>query len=511
MKICPSCKTEHNNPQSIYCCRTLNKKCNICSAKYIVKCRRYIKKNCSKKCSAQIKYNKCLNCGNLCKGKYCKKDVIINCKYCRKKNIKKCSAIIAIYCDGVCAARDPEIKEKTKKTQLANHDGVYAFNTEKQKKTMIERYGHESPSKNEDVKKKIKEVQFAKNGGVYAFNTKKQEETMLKKYGSKGRLGDPNELKKQHELMIEKYGVKTPSENPEFLERAMSTLIRNYGQIFNNSNISKVNLKFGEKIEKELGLKVEYEHHLEGSFFDIYIPEYNLAIEINPTITHNSTHAFACKRNKCSEQPCKVHKPLPTDYHFKKSKIAMKNNLKLIHMFEWDSEEKVFSLIKRNCLETKQLILFCSEIKQEKFKLSGDLKNDSKENVYYGVFSEDELMAVVLLKKDFSNLITVERNDSNLSENLILEAILNEILNDGTVSKLSIEIDFNTNNLKNNFLKKLGFVEKLSGPKALFHNEQTNEVIKEEDLSEDEENLLSNRFVKIYTAGSRLFTWNKDY
>lgn len=509
MKICPNCGSEHNNKKTDYCCERKVISCLNCGSEKETTCAKAVQKYCNTKCYRTHKKKNCLNCGDPSIGNYCGKPIVINCKYCGKEKTVKCVREIGRYCNGSCVAKDPEMKEKSKETQLANHGGVYAFNTEKQKKTMIERYGYETPSKNEKVKAKIKEVQTKNHGGVYAFNTKKQQETMLKKYGSKGRLGDPEELKKQHELMIERYGVKTPSEHPKFLEKAMSTLMENHGQIFNNSNISKVNLRFGERIEKELGLKVEYELHLNGSFFDIYLPEYNLAIEINPTITHNSTYPFACKRNKCAEQPCKIHKPLSKDYHFKKSKIAMKNNLKLIHMFEWDSEEKLFSLIKQH-IENKQLTLSCFEIKGDKFNFTENLKSYSKEDFYYGIFSEDELMAVVSLKKDLSNLIKIEINNSNLSENLIIETILNVILKNDSISKLSIEIDFNTNNLKNDLLENLGFVEEFSGPKAFFHNEQTNELIKEVDSLENQENLLSNRFVKIYTSGSRLFTWNKD-
>lgn len=121
-----------------------------------------------------------------------------------------------------------------------------------------------TPAKNEEVKKKIKVTQYANNNGQFAFNTEKQKETMMEKYGSHGRLGDPKEVEKQKAIMMKRYGVATPSEHPEFLEKSMNTLLSRYGQIFNNSNVSRINKNFAENIEKELNITVEFEHFIKS-------------------------------------------------------------------------------------------------------------------------------------------------------------------------------------------------------------------------------------------------------
>lgn len=170
MKTCPNCKNKHDKKVTEYCCREVEVKCVICNENYSYICRKTIKKTCSHKCSAKLKNNKCLNCGELCKGKYCKKNIKIKCKYCKKDSIKKCQKNISLYCNGGCAAKDPETIEKAKKTQLKNHGGVYAFNTEKQKKTMIEKYGHKTPAKNEIIKEKIRRTMLEK----YSINANKK-------------------------------------------------------------------------------------------------------------------------------------------------------------------------------------------------------------------------------------------------------------------------------------------------------------------------------------------------
>lgn len=481
MKVCPNCNEKHNLSRSEYCCREITKECSVCNKEYTYKCRARAVKACSKKCSSQLKNNSCLNCGDPCKEKYCKKDIEINCKNCGKEHITKCTSRIGIYCSGVCAAKDPEIKERAKQTQLANHCGVYAFNTEKQRETMIERYGDITPAKNKEVKRKAKETQFKNHGGKYAFNTEKQEKTMMKKYGSKGRLGDPEELRKQHELMIEKYGVKTPSEHPEFLEKAMSKIIEKHGQLFgSNSRISKVNLNFGEKIKRDLGADVEYELYLNGNFFDIYIPEYKIAIELNPTITHNSSVSFVCKRNKCKTFPCEKHLPLAVDYHFKKSKVAMDNELSLLQVFEWQSQDEIISKIKQMMNLDREPKMSIDSDEQGKYKLS----------------IEEEI----------------------LFDNQKIVSTLKDFIRKVDPKEIKLFLDFNSNTKEMSLLESLGFIEKEpTGPILVLHKRSGNKMIRAENV--DGSSLLSNNeiedlekkgYLKVYISGNRVFNWNKS-
>lgn len=542
MKICPNCNVKHSQRKTEYCCREIDSECIICNEKYSYTCRKVVKKTCSRKCSAQLKNNSCLNCGEPCKEKYCKKEIKINCKNCGKEHTTKCSSRIGIYCSGVCAARDPEIKERAKETQFKNHGGVYAFNTEKQRKTMLERYDEITPAKNPKVKEKARQTQLKNHGGVYAFNTDKQKETMMEKYNSHGRLGDPKEMEKQIQTMLERYNVRTPSEHPEFLEKAMSTLMKNHGQIFNNSNISKVNLRFGEKLKEELNLEVEYEFHLHGRFYDIYLPEHSIAIEINPTITHNSNFAFACKRNKCS-QPCEEHNPLPKDYHYKKSKLAMDNGIKLIQVYDWENEDDIVSMIRGKVSRSvtkhsarKLKIRKITQFEANKFLSSYHIQKGAKGQTHcYGLFLKEELLAVATFGKSrFKSKYQYEFIRYAVKEGVIIHGgsskLVKEFINEVKPVNILSYIDFNHTTAKEIFLNSCGFEEiEPTGPRLLFYNEKKNKVVPMTSLlmigadrilgtnygpkSEcglDNEGIMEKEgYLKVYTSGNRVFLWGE--
>lgn len=502
MKICPNCGDKHNKKLSNYCCKPIVNNCLNCGKPRETKCVERMKIYCSQKCSTQHKKNKCLNCGDPCKEKYCKKSVKINCKYCGKEHIAKCCSKIAIYCSGVCAARDPKIKEKTKQTQFKNH------------------------------------------GGVYAFNTPKQQETMMKKFGSLGRLGNKEELEKHFKLMMERHGVRTPSEKQEFLERAMTTLMNNYGQIFNNKTISKVNLEFGEKLKEQLGVEIQYEFHLKGKFYDIYLPAYNIAIEINPTITHNSSIAFACKRNKC-KQPCSVHKPLSRDYHYKKSKLAMDNDLKLIQVYEWEDDSDVIRIIKGKISESKIKYsarkLELKEITQSeanKFLNLYHVQKGAKGQKYcYGLFNENELLAVATFgRARFNKKYQYEFIRYAVKEGVVIHGgpskLVKRFVEEVNPKNIVSYVDFNHTSSKEIFLNHSGFVEKdPTGPRLVFHNSKNNKVVSMTSLLiigadrilgtsygpkskcglNNEEIMLKEGYLKVYTAGNRVFLWGEEF
>ena len=67
---------------------------------------------------------------------------------------------------------------------------------------------------------------------------------------------------------------------------------------------------------------------LKGKEIDIYIPEYNIGIEYNGLIYHHS------EENPFNPYLNKTYKDV--NYHLDKSILSLKNNVKLIHIFEHD-------------------------------------------------------------------------------------------------------------------------------------------------------------------------------
>lgn len=60
---------------------------------------------------------------------------------------------------------------------------------------------------------------------------------------------------------------------------------------------------------------------------DIYLPDFNFAIEVNPTVTHNSSFGFN-KHHKSD--------PLPPSYHSMKTRMCEEQGIHLLHIFGYD-------------------------------------------------------------------------------------------------------------------------------------------------------------------------------
>jgi hypothetical protein len=156
---------------------------------------------------------------------------------------------------------------------------------------------------------------------------------------------------------------------------------------------SKINMKFSEKL-KELGIKNEQEFNIGKYSFDIKLRNRNILIEINPTYTHNSTIGINF-RNHYKE-------PTNKEYHYNKTLKAKENGYRCIHIFDWDSQEKIINMLKpKEKLYARNLD--CKEIEQEeatdfleKYHLQGSCRG---QKVRIGLFYNDELVEVMTFGK----------------------------------------------------------------------------------------------------------------
>jgi len=215
-------------------------------------------------------------------------------------------------------AKNKEIKEKIRITQNKNH-GSYAFCTEKQKKTMINRYGAEYALQNKQILEKT--IKTKQNKYSNLNNYEKIKSTNLIKYG----VDNPWKSKQ----IIEELRLKTLSDfyknliTSDRLKNLVTPLfsIEEYRGVYKNKYLWQCNHcehkfisridncavprcpicfpKYGlaSKLEKEvadyvksLELRVEENNRtlISPLELDIYIKEYNLAIEFNGTYWHSS-------------------------------------------------------------------------------------------------------------------------------------------------------------------------------------------------------------------------------
>ena len=339
----------------------------------------------------------------------------------------------------------PEIKEKIKNNSLKKYGVENPINSIKSKQTKLERYGDENYNNREKYKKTYNSFSQEKLDDIKL----KTQQTCLKKYGVTHHMKNKEIQNKLQNIFLEKYGVT----NPMLLHP-------------NNSTISKYNLQFKDYIKDAFGIDLELEFQLYNHYYDFKYN--NILIELNPTVSHNSSISFAHLTGLCKDINCKKHIPLDKDYHFKKWLLARNSGYELISIFDWYDLNKVMSLLKSKLqLNNNKIGARKTTIKQIDKKISKEFldKNhilgyDRSSDVIYGLFYNDLLVSVMSFGRP--------RYAKEYEWELLRFANLSNYSVYGSASKLwkQFTLDYNPNNVitytnndfgNGNVYTKLGF------------------------------------------------------
>ena len=287
--------------------------------------------------------------------------------------------------------------QNIKKSKLANFGDPNYNNHEKRTKTNLEKYGVENQFQRHDLFPSIQQLKrdrygtynnieknmatrIKNNGTIEASYAKQQEtyrQTCLERYGVTNSA-KVAEVRKQiansvKETFVERYGVENYWAMPD-------------AKRSNGSKNSKANSLFKELLEANK-ISFQAEFPLCGKWFDFKVGEY--LIEINPTATHNSTWGIYTKEG------------LDKNYHKQKTSIAIANNYKCIHIFDWDDINKIVNMLKqkpqvyaRNCL-----IREISAIEAAKFLNEYHLQNYAKDAIRLGLFYNGTLVSLMTFDK----------------------------------------------------------------------------------------------------------------
>lgn len=217
---------------------------------------------------------------------------------------------------------------------------------EGRRKTCLERYGVESPTQTEEVIQKRKNTCIERYGTPGAPKSKSfyaktiLDETKVDEYLA--FKNNPEEyIKKRYSdkpsvytLMHDLGCTETPVYDILIEHNCSDMIIHSYSLIEDEVFNFIINLIPDIKILRTYrGLITPYE-------VDLYLPEYSLAIEINPAATHNSSVGLF------------EDKPKPYKYHQMKSKMCKDKNVFLFHIFgyEWKSKPEVIKSMLLNLL-----------------------------------------------------------------------------------------------------------------------------------------------------------------
>lgn len=139
----------------------------------------------------------------------------------------------------------------------------------------------------------------------------------------------------------------------------------------------------------EAGISFEREFCLDHKLFDFKIDNY--LIEINPTITHNSTYT-----------PFSYSKPLAKTYHRDKSRLAEAHGYTCIQLFEWEDSKKLINIIANNkqIIYARQCII--KEVPKQDaidFLYQYHLQNYANDKIRLGLYYEDTLVSIMTFGK----------------------------------------------------------------------------------------------------------------
>lgn len=303
---------------------------------------------------------KCVLCGKLFEPKtnaqrICSDKHYRNCMFCgnpfeiakpsdsRKCCSKKCTVALReqtmLERYGVShALQSPDFLAKSEATQLEKYGVKHAAQNkevkEKSRQRFLDNYGVDTPFLMDDFQTKSKQTCLARYGVEYTSQipgrTEKMQSTNLRKYGSEYPLGNEEIAEKVRQNMDFKYGVPYYCMTEDCRSKQKQTV-----SSFNKIVMSKL---------EDSGLRCIPELTLDRFSYDIYLPDLETVIEVNPTATHNAV----C--NPWSD------KGLPKSYHRNKTKLARCRGYKCINIWDWDLVDKVVDILKpkvpihaRNC------------------------------------------------------------------------------------------------------------------------------------------------------------------
>jgi hypothetical protein len=325
----------------------------------------------------------------------------------------------------------------------------------KSKQTNLARYGVEYPLQSKEIHNKTKQSCLINNGVEYPLQSKKCRDkaktTRVELYGNENYLNSDVGVEQRANIMQEKYGTVHALQIVEFKDKLIRTNKNKYGREYSHQqHISyeddkKLNDKdwlyeqhYNKKLNlteisnilgvstgtigrhfRILGIEVlnlshslgekevlQYIQTLNDNItsnsrsvispleLDIYLPDYNLAIEYNGTFWHSEL--------------CGIDK----NYHINKTIQCNNKNIRLIHIFdtEWELKQEIVKsrlsslLGNNNIIYARKCIIVKLTSKQSSvFFNETHIQGNAGSSICYGLEYNNELVVVMSFGKSRFN------------------------------------------------------------------------------------------------------------
>ena len=444
-------------------------------------------------------------------------------------------------------AQNKEIKEKIKQTNLERYGVESNLQLESVKQAQIrasqEKYGTDYPLQSEQGKKDFSEKLREKYNVEWAMQSpeiqEKAKDTYLERYGALWAIASDEVKEKRKQTLIERYGVEHQSELDWVKEKIAASREKSAaGGLINYPQISKINKSFKDLFENTFNLEVDFEKKMGNLSIDLHLN--NVFVEINPTFTHNSEKAMVCVLRGC-EYSCVKHQPYSSIAHFEKAVLAKDLGKSLVQIYDWDSKDKVIQLLsgklerKYNRISARKCrIQKITQKEANKFLDENHIQGATKKQSHcYGLLYEDELLAVATFGKsrfnkkydwEFIRYAIKHKNIVHGASGKLFKEFLKEVKPLTVISY----VDFNHTTMPRIFLNSIGFKEiKPTGPQLMWSKKKeriyNNSLLKQgadrllntnygkpkECGFNNEQIMLLEGWLPVYTAGNRVFVWNR--
>lgn len=478
-------------------------------------------------------------------------------------------------------AQTDEYKERVKQTDLEKYGYEHHLSSpevmEKRRQTVRQTYGVDNVFQSDDVKGKVKQ-------------------TNLDKYGAEFITQSPEIRQRIHDNNISTYGVSHPMKLPEFQEKAAQTNEKLYGRRaytqqhisniqrwyeFINDSRSYIESHYDEQptshqlaadlgvdyttiddylkkhdskdcirrakslMEEELRQFIMSLDHdiriicndrtaISPEELDLYLPDFNFAIECDPTCTHNSSAADPWGGE-----------PKSPSYHKKKSDKCDNNKITLFHVFgyDWAYKKDTIKSMIRNVTGKNETVIYARkcEIKEVSGQVSINFLNvnhrqgSANSPIRLGLYYNDELVSLMTFGKMRGTIGTGKEDLSECWELVRFCSKLNTSVVGGA-SKLfrhfiklyrpkQIRSFSDRAHTRGNLYKQLGFIEvRRSGANYVWVDTKTDRAyhrvnaqkknlrkfLKDEDidLSKSEKQIMEEHgFVQVFDSGTITWEW----
>ena len=351
-----------------------------------------------------------------------------------------------------------ETHSKSRQTKLERYDDAHYLNVEKQKKTMLKKYGGTGLASPE-IRRRIEETNIEKFGSKSPFGSKEVQEkvkqTNLDKYGVENVFSSEEIKEKIKETNLSNFGFENAMQSEEVKSKVRNTLEQEYGGLGYASSIirekaistksdklknfiddnnlvlvSELDLKYPEislqdcefakyqnsiliskddsvrVLKKDLDLKdagylSKNEAEIHEWLKSIYAGEIQLNSKIPNTLLELDFYLpeknLAIEFNGSYWHSTRFK---DKDYHLKKTQLCQDLGITLIHIFEfeWLSSKEICKLIISLALESD---IEHSNIQEFKIKKIGSTE-------YHGLYSGNKLISIFCISKQ--NQICVYSN-----------------------------------------------------------------------------------------------------